>query len=226
MAVEWKTYDVEIQIRDRLIGGIPIVAESDDRREQYENWLRGQGVENDPSFSTSLPEMLVADPEMPVSVEDITGLETGFRRNDKGLYLEARQIKALLREASQRLGLIKVVRGMRQVMQHDLHVRALDGTQRISLGVVEPNGHDQRPISVLTRQGPRTSIKRFEYVSQPTLHFQVKILSGGIGDGLLDEERLRDMLVFGGEVGLGADRSQGEGTYDLLSLTRNDAPDD
>lgn len=214
--VNWVRYKATIRFLDRLVGGIPVVPEGAGRADAYEGWARGQGV--DPADAAELAEKLAEDGEMPVAVAEVEGLETGFRSDDDGLYIEARQVKAMLREAAQRLGIIKRVRGSRQVVQHDLHVRALDGGQKLHLGVVEPDGVDQRPIAVVTRQGPRTAIKRFAYVNQAELVFEVRVLAGGVGDGLLDEERLRDMLELGGSLGLGADRSQGEGTFELEGL--------
>jgi hypothetical protein len=183
----------------------------------YEKWARGQGVEDTGENGRTLPEMLAEDPDMPVTVDEIEGLETGFRRDEDGIYIEARQVKAMIRESAQRLGLIKQVRGMRQVVQHDLHVRATDGSQKLRLGD-SPDGTDSRPIAVVTRQGPRTSIKRFQYVNQPTLTFDLWVLAGGVADGICDEQKLRDVLEFGGWLGLGADRSQGEGTFTLTQL--------
>jgi hypothetical protein len=219
MTVTWNTFQVTIRFNDRLVGGIPIVPE-DQRLDAYEAWARGQHVENAPGYDETLPEALAADPDMPVAVEadEIAGLTTGFRRDELGLYIEARQIKACLREAAQRLGIINAVRGSRQVLQHDLVVRATDGTQKILLGRTVPDGTDMRPISVVTRQGPRTALKRFEYVTGATITFVVKILAGGVGDGKIDEERLTDMLELAGDLGLGADRSQGEGTFTVVNI--------
>lgn len=219
--IRYHRFTATIQFDDRIVGGIPVVPEGADRHDTYEAWARGQKVEDAPGYTETLPEALADDPDMPVAVatDEIEGLATGFRSDDQGLYVEARQVKAMLRESAQRLGLIKTTRGVRQVLQHDLHVRAVDGSQKIRLGVTEPTGRDQRPISVVTRQGPRTTIKRFDYVSQPSFTFVVLLLADGIGDGLLDEGKLRDMLEFGGMIGLGADRSQGEGTFRLNELT-------
>jgi hypothetical protein len=229
MTISWDTYDVSIAVIGRLVGGIPVVPEGTDRADAYESWARGQGVEEDPSFARSLPETLADDPDMPVTQEQVEGLETGFRRDQDGIYIEARQVKAMLREAAQRLGIIKKVRGSRQVLQHDLNVRAKDGSQKLRMvGVTEPSGKDHRPISVVTRQGPRTAIKRFDFVEQPRIDFVVRILAGGVGvtssgAPLIDEPVLRDMLEFGGELGLGADRSQGEGVFHLVSLEKRES---
>jgi hypothetical protein len=218
MAIKWHKYEVEIRLRDRIVGGIPIIPEGADRADMYEKWARGQGVENDKNFEKSLPEALADDPDMPTTAEEVEGLETGFRRDENGLYIECRQPKAMLKEAAQRLGYYVQKRGSKQVLQHDLIVRALDGSQKLYLDATEPSGKDARPISVVTRQGPRTAIKRFEYATQPTLVFRVHILAEGIGEGIIDYEKLHDMLEFAQELGLGADRSKGEGTFDLIRL--------
>jgi hypothetical protein len=233
MAVSWDIYNVEIQINDRLVGGIPIVPEGEDRADAYERgWLKK--VEDDPEFEKPLAEALAEDPDMPtkpVSVDDIGGLETGFRRDDEGIYIEARQVKAMLREAAQRLGFINNIRGARQVLQHDLNVRAETGSFSQKLRLYnedgtnfDPDGKDMRPISVITAQGPRTAIKRFEYSSQPRIRFIIRVLAGGIaykgGKQLIGEAELADMLDFAQDLGLGADRSQGEGTYTLISLEK------
>ncbi|MBI3936436.1 MAG: hypothetical protein HY323_05620 [Betaproteobacteria bacterium] len=221
--IGWSIYDVELEFDDRLVGGIPLVAETaepEERANAYESWARGQGVEG--ADASDLAETLAEEGDMPVLTEDaeVAGMTTGFRRDADGLYVEARQVKAMLREAAQRCGLLKQKRGARQVVQHDLHVRAVDGGQKLRLDRMEPDGTDERPISVVTRQGPRTAIKRFEYVNQAQLRFQIRLLSGGVGDGIVGEEELRKMLEFGGWLGLGSDRSQGEGVFRLKEMRR------
>jgi hypothetical protein len=233
-------YDVLIKLRERLVGGIPIIPEGADRADAYEKWARGQGVEPDTDFEQSLPDALAEDPDMPVAVavDDVAGLETGFKRDSNGgLYIEARQVKAMLREAAQRLGHIKRHKGMRQIIQHDLYVRSPeDATQKLYLSRLAPDGKETRPISVITRQGPRTALKRFEYVTEPEIAFRIRVLAGGIGEEVFGktikerdnqrEEILLSMLELGCELGLGADRSQGEGTFDILAFARVGDDDD
>jgi hypothetical protein len=233
MALQWYEYDCLIKLRDRLIGGIPIIPEGADRADAYEKWGRGQNVENDPEFEQPLAEALAEDPDMPVAVavEDVQGLETGFKRDANGLYIEARQVKAMLRESAQRLGHIKRNKGFRQILQHDLYVRSpQDATQKLYLDRESPDGKETRPISVITRQGPRTALKRFEYVQEVEIAFRIRILAGGIGEEVFGktrkerdsqrEEILLSMLELSCELGLGADRSQGEGTFDVLAFAR------
>jgi hypothetical protein len=85
-----------------------------------------------------------------------------------------------------------------------------------------PDSVDSRPISVVTRQGPRTALKRFEFVVQPRITFQILVLANGVGNGLIGEEELRRMLEFGGMLGIGADRSQGEGVFTVVEFAQVD----
>jgi hypothetical protein len=219
--LSWDTYTVTIQFNDRCIGGIPIASENG-RIDVYRGWLKGQDIEDDPTFTKPLAEALADDPDMPVASDDeVVGI-SGFRRDDNGLYIEARQVKAMLKEAAQRLGYVKAKRGARQVLQHDLHVRASNGAgQKLYLGKSEPDGIETRPIAVVTPQGPRSSIKAFEFVTnEQRLSWRVRVLADGIGNGIIGEDELSAMLELGQELGLGADRSQGEGTFTLERFER------
>lgn len=206
---------------ERIVGGIPIVLSETDAAKVYRGWLKGQKV--DGTDAAELADKLAADPDMPVVAEEPTAI--GFRRDTTGPYIEARQINAMLREAAQRLGYLKQIRGSKQVLQHDLHIRDLSGkTQKLYLYPLPDGtpdrtviGLESRPISVVTPQGPRTSIKAFEYAADVRVGFTIHLLTGGIADGqsglLIDEPQLREMLQLGEWLGLGADRSQGEGCF-------------
>ena len=226
--ITWNNFFVTVQCINRIIGSIPLAFDDkDERLKTYQGWLKGQGVEDSDKFEKSLAEALVEDNDMPV-VEDGSALDegmiNGFRRDDKGLYIEARVIKANLREAAQRLGIINMKRGSRQVLQHDIHVRNKDDdrSQKIYLGRTEPDGFGAMPISVMTPKGRRNAIKRFEFVLQPELQFKIRMLAGGQGKNILSVEDLANMLTLGGDLGYGADRSQGEGCYELVSIEQLD----
>ncbi len=73
----------------------------------------------------------------------------------------------------------------------------------------------ERPISVMTMQGPRTSLKRFEYAADVELRFTVRVLR----DGVVEPDHLRTILEYLQDGGIGADRSQGSGTFELLDFS-------
>jgi hypothetical protein len=225
-------YTTVLEFNDRVIGGIPIVSE-EKKAKVYANWLKGQHVEDTGEDGRSLLETLEADQGMPVlTVEADDQPTTGFKKDAKGLYLEARLIKANIRESAQRLGLIKDKRGARQVLQHDLHVRApgtITGPDAQHIYLYDQDSHnvirvptdlESRPIAVMTPQGPRNAIKRYEVVEGAYLQFDILVLANGLGKGIMTEENLRLILDNGGFHGLGADRSQGEGTYVVKEFTQ------
>jgi hypothetical protein len=72
----------------------------------------------------------------------------------------------------------------------------------------------EKPISVMTMQGPRTSIKRAEFVENVPLHFTIRVLK----DNLVTVEHIRTLLEYMSVGGIGSDRSQGSGTFLLRGL--------
>lgn len=230
MSITWDRWVVEIEVYNRIVGGIPLIPDDPEiKSKMIDSWLKGQDVDNleiNPEtgepFEVTLAEKLKEDPDVPVKLEDISGLETGFKRDNTSMYIEARLFKANIRESAQRLGILVKKRGSRQVIQHDIHVSSTecDKDQKIrpydrdGNVILRPTGKDQRPISVMTRQGPRTAIKRFEYLSEKAhLTYVVRVLSGGVGNGIVGEKELEEILMLGEDLGIGSDRSQGEGTY-------------
>lgn len=70
--------------------------------------------------------------------------------------------------------------------------------------------------SCMTMQGPRSSLKLFDYIDQPTITFRLRVLN----DGVFKEEMLKVILEYCQENGLGADRSQGFGQFDIVSFSK------
>lgn len=224
-------FNVTLDFVNRVHGGIPVVEESlsiEERADRYDGWigqqvkLSGAHADEVESARMDLAVALADDETMPTSEEAEEIPLNGFRRLNNVPVLERRQVKAMLKEAAQRLGYIEKTRGTRQVLQHDLVVRPIDGNgDYLPLGVRDISGIEQRPIHVNTPQGPRSALAANEYVEGAVTTFQIWILKGGVGDGKLDEEKLREMLeyaeVFGG---LGANRSAGYGRFTVRSIER------
>ncbi len=72
----------------------------------------------------------------------------------------------------------------------------------------------EKPISVMTMQGPRTSIKRAEYVEDVEMRFTLRVLK----DNLVTADHLRTILEYMQVGGIGSDRSQGSGTFALMDF--------
>jgi hypothetical protein len=221
-------YTVTLGFINHIHGGIPILPEDlteEERAAKYAPWIAKQaaGVPKDLQGDTDaegLAADLAADDTMPLSDDTETACN-GFRRVKGVPAIETRQVKAMLRESMQRLGffLNNADGRMKQVIQHDLVVRALDNGDFLTFGVDDITGIEERPIHVMTAQGPRSSIAMNEYIdgeaTGATITFMVKILRGGVAkEQTLNEERLRDCLEYAEEFSaLGANRAQGFGRF-------------
>lgn len=191
----WERYSVTVTV-DRLVAGIPA------NPKLMQAWLEANEAPAEAgSDQTAMIERL--DPEETHAVV--------FYRDEAGRpSYESRNFKAALKEAANILkgpGLLDV-----KNFRSKLAERVFVGPRTVTLDV--PIGKAERPISVMTMQGPRTSIKRFEYADNVTLSFILRVLK----DGVVKESHLLAMLEYLEEGGIGADRSQGSGTFHLVEF--------
>jgi len=68
-----------------------------------------------------------------------------------------------------------------------------------------------RYIQVMTRQGPRSAIKHIDYVMNPYFEVTIKLLN----DGIINMSHIESILEYGSVHGMGAERSQGWGRYEI-----------
>lgn len=221
-------YDVEIQIEDRILGGIP------KHPKVIEAWIRTKaGIEDDMEarqlMLKTLRERGADIPEdasyedMVKASEDIAGSKqaVGFKFDEKGLYIEDRQVKAMLKEgvnilyAGQRFG--KITEGVGKGYagkgpKNFFAERLFVGPGRIHLGVQEPDGMHLMVIHADGPQGKIHSLAYHEYVTQPVLKFQIEALESA------DKEMKKggkwgELWVLCEQNGLGASRSQSFGKF-------------
>ena len=203
-------YNVTIKIRNRIMGGVPRSAEI------IEAWVKARTGYDDALTKAQTEEALATQ----VS-EEAEKIWTGFPGDGRGLFVATRQIKAMLRESATMLGITKKKRGSKQVVQHGLEIKGPDHEQRVYLGVTEASGSDEGPIHVMTAQGPRTALKRQDYVDEPTLSFTIWVFKTAPQETRhLGEKEIVKMLTFAQENGLGAARSQGHGKFDVIEFAK------
>lgn len=190
----FRYFQVGLRFREKLLGGVPRC--EDDIRA----WLSARGLSH-------LIDATLADVDL-VTAEEWTW--TGFKRDAGGLFVEARQVTAMIRECAATLSLIKEVRGLRQHLWHGLFVKPA----RLHLGVQEPGGTLEVVGQVQTARGPRSIRKKVDYV----LGAQIDCELWALANGRLAEEHLRRVLALAQESGLGAMRTQGYGQFDLVEF--------
>ena len=111
-------------------------------------------------------------------------------------------------------------RGSKDLLQHGFEIKAMDGGQRHYLDRKEPDGNEEGPIHVQTPLGPRTALKKVDYCEGVELTFEIWVLKTHPSDSrYLGEKDIVEMLTFGQEDGIGADRSQGMGKFDVADFT-------
>jgi hypothetical protein len=169
--------------------------------------------------------MLEMHPELlngldPTSFEDMGKLETaienlvaekhvtGFKRDQHGLYIESRHIKAMLKEvtsiqfAGERWG--PTSKGPKAFLSERVFVEPL----RIYVNRAEPDGVETVVGHINGPQGPRSTLSNYEYVDQGIIHFTIKVW----GDAL-ELDKWAQIVNLAQLNGLGAMRSQGHGTF-------------
>jgi hypothetical protein len=200
----WKFWRVKIQMDNKILGSLP------KNPSDIERFATAVGA-TDPSLAEKVIEEVVADPLAEVG-------SSCFKRDESGLYIEDRQVKALLKESATMLGYTLRNNPGRQFFQHGLFV----DPPRMHLGKHEPDGVERLFGTVMTPQGPRSIVRNMDYVERPVIEFQIKgLMSDKKKEGSacpLTDDQLAIMLSHAQANGLGACRSQGFGKFTVLEF--------
>lgn len=212
----YNRYRIKIEVRERLDGGVP----KDPKL--IEGWVAAKTGHDDEKTKKLVEEHM---PDIdPVTEGVAEGMWTGFKKDDTGHYIETRQVKALFRESATMLSITKKKRGSKQILQHGFEVRGENGGSKIYLGT-DGDGEkliieqEEKAIHVMTRQGPRSAIKRCDFATNAVLEWEVWILRTAPAETRrIGKTELELMLTHAQENGLGANRSQGSGKFDVTEF--------
>jgi CRISPR/Cas system CSM-associated protein Csm4 (group 5 of RAMP superfamily) len=204
-------YAVSIQFRHRIYGGVP------KNKELIADWIKAKTGYDD-EIAEGLTEAAKAQMIDEESEKSWNGF---FRDEEKGVYVECRQLKAALKQCASVLGVTKKKIGSKQILAEGGEIKSLDGGDRLYLGKLEADGFEERPIHVMTAQGPRTALKRVDFVEGACLNFQVWVLQTEAQEKRhIGEDELVLILTMMQENGVGADRSQGGGKFDVVNFEK------
>lgn len=204
----FSTYRLDLNV-DRLVGGIPRHPEIV-RRWQEARWPdRPKLIDGDPATPEEAAARTVELLGEQVH-EEVAGIWTGFVEHPEGgLAIEGRQIKAMFKESANILRTMIKINGKIIPLRARIAERVFVAERLISLGLAQPTGTIERPIHVMTAQGPRTALKRTDYVDDAKITCHLKVLQ----DGLITQSILDQILTHASLNGVGTDRSQGAGTF-------------
>lgn len=178
-----------------------------------EGWLKTKLATTDDLIQQAVAEVMaergVTADEAAAIVDERKHLN-GFKRDDNGLYIEGRQLKAAIKEAAN----VAAAAGKLPLRKWGLTGKGLLGwiaehvfvvEDRLYLGTEKPTGVNQRFVHTFRGSG----IQYEEYVEDARIDFTV------ITDHKFTDEQWAMLWITGQQQGVGAARSQGFGRYEV-----------
>lgn len=224
----YETWTAVIQFKGKLVGGHPKEA-----KQLREMLIRKANLADTSEILRSELIRLAREYEIdvdtgPLTLEQLeelvdqkaTKTGNGFEVDEKGLYIGSYQIKAAFREScnivfgGERWG--KTKKGAKSYLAERLFV----DPERIYLGREEPDGVLIKTGVVSGQQGKRSIMTQAEFVNQAQLTFNVRIAK----DSKELSDAVPELWVTMQDQGIGAMRSSGHGTFDLVSWKRARRP--
>ncbi len=227
LATSWDPFDlyrVKIHLSN-IAGGIPM------QGDLISGWVDATNKSKTAEDRNRIKEATI-DELGDLAEETASRNGVTFKKDpDHGLYVEGRQIKAMLKESA---NIIKdLVRGEKKGKKGKESgdpemVKGISGfkskvadrvfvvEKKVYLGREKADRTEERAIHVMTRQGPRTSLKRVDIVDDVEIEFTVRRLRCKE----VPEEALYGILAYSRDIGLGAERSQGRGTFQILAVDK------
>ena len=201
----WNKYHVTLQLTGRFAAGLPKTPK------EIEGMVMHRAPTTPPVDAIPLETLIENIEEAVEAAEDNeTGWAT-FPHDDKGLYYEGRGVRGHIKDCVAQLQwMFPSLKNIKSKLVNRVYVE----DERIYVGKVEPDGNETRFIQVITRQGPRSAIKHIDYVNSPVLRFTLLVMQ----DNVITEELLRAVFEYGAVHGIGQERSQGWGRYELTEL--------
>ncbi|WP_042408135.1 hypothetical protein [Streptacidiphilus carbonis] len=179
-----------------------------------EGWLRTKLADKDDLIREMVAQTMVdrgVTADEAASIVDTNKHLNGFKRNDHGLYIEGRQLKAAIKEAAGVARATDKLKGRWGATNKGVHgfvaehIMVVEDT--LQLGVIEPTRVLQSfPKNPRTGQ---TGIQYTEVIDEASFDFTV------ISDHKFTDEEWAMLWLTGEQQGVGASRSQGFGRYEV-----------
>jgi len=199
-----------------------------DVRGRYEDMAARARAEKEASGETSDED----NPELSdAAKEAVEARWSTFWQDATGIYLEARTIKAAIREAHSALGTFTAGRQMRKRGGHNdgTYVVGTESSEKVYLmrngeALKEPDDFEDRVVLLKTAQGPRSALKRIDVVlgkeEGPDFGCNITFRIGLLRECSITENDLINALSLLEFKGLGAMASLGFGKFIITSFKR------
>jgi hypothetical protein len=201
----WKRYKVQLQFTT------PFASSTPKNPKDIEAMLEARMPSKPPENAMPIPELVeqIAG-EVEATEEEVERGYATFKRDDNGLYYEARCVRAHIKDCANQLQGILGIKALKAKVANRVYIEPA----KIYLGKSEPDGSEVRIIHAMTMKGPRSSLKTIDYVVDARLDFTLRVLE----DGVIDRDILGAIFEYGGTHGIGQERSQDWGKYELAKL--------
>jgi hypothetical protein len=212
-----KQYKVKMQI-NRIDGGIPL------HPNMITAWLSKNGIQDDENLAEKIATNAISEDELEEKLAKIT---TTFITDTKGnACIEARCIKAGIKQAAGVMGLYGMVPGLRELIKEGLEVYP----ELIPLAKKDALKTETKAIHVEVQGRPQNALTRTKYLEDVTMEFEVHVTDREAFKELfkaknirknatLTVEQLQAIIEYGSKyTGWGANRSQRRGKAEVLSV--------
>lgn len=197
----YQKYIVKIKLGNKLYGGKP------KNKELIKNWLKARGRAN--TLNKEIEEIDL--------IEEEKKAWTGFKIDDRGVYIDSYQIKGLIKEVCKVLRLYVKNKGLKTLIESGFFVYpAKIYLMRDGDIIKQVDGYDEDTAVVNGMAGKRSILKRADYVLEPEIIFEIHYFNTGI----LTEKILYLILEAGEKVGLGTNRHLGAGQFDIIEIKK------
>ncbi len=208
----WKRYEVELKFTTPFASSTPKNLKDIEAmliaRAPSDSALRRRIEEGEQI--TPLPELAEQVGEEVEATQEVERGYATFKRDEKGLYYEARCVRAHIKDCANVLQKLLSITALKSKVANRVYVEPA----KIYLDKSEPDGNETRIVHAMTMKGPRSSLKTIDYVDKPVLKFTLKLMD----DDVVDRDILEAIFEYGGEHGMGQERSQDWGKYKLVRL--------
>ncbi len=215
----WKHYDVEIRFTTPFASSLP------KNKDEIAGMLTAR-MTSDADYQRRIKasEVLKTVDELAEEVAEEVGADDDaekgwatFKRDDKGLYYEARCVKAHLKDCANILQKFTGEKALKSKVANRIEIHPADVRILKNGGfATDVDGFETRIVHAMTMKGPRSTLKNVDYVNEARLHFNIKVLN----DGFVTDDLLRQLFEYGGEHGMGQERSQGWGKYEVTHFVK------
>lgn len=220
----WTNLNLEMRFTVPLCGGVP---RNDDLVKKWVELRKATEAEHakmkDPKTLDQVADERVATTDTLDVDEEMSKVWVGFSRDSDGfLFIRGGALRAHLKDAAQVLGRIfklgriegmDVIKLFAAKLKDSLYIkedqiRLLNGD---GIAMKQATGYRDATMSVMTAQGPRTCLKRVDFVSPCTMKATLQLLYGSE----IKQEHIQKCLEYGCVHGFGQDRSLQFGRYEF-----------